>query len=168
LAFEPEQHGDAHWMALALEEAQKAYAEDEVPIGAVIIGPAPGADESEDVILLGRGRNATRSACDVSAHAEVLAIRAAAQKTGYMRLEGCTLFTTIEPCFMCAGAALHARLRRVVFGAPDPKFGGTVSLGRVFDTEGLNHRVLQQGGVCAEEARKLMQDFFRSKRKSQK
>ena len=149
-------------MALALEQAQLAYAEDEVPIGAVIVGPG------EDPQVLGLGRNATRRDGDVSSHAEVLAIRAAAQKTGYQRLDGCTLFTTIEPCFMCAGATLHARLERVVFGAADPKFGATVSLGRVFDTVGLNHRVLQRGGVRADEARELMQAFFRAKRKSKK
>jgi len=153
-------------MGLALQEAQAAFDEDEVPIGAVVVGP-PGEGDLQPV-LLGTGRNATRRACDVSAHAEVLAIRAAAAKLGYQRLEGCTLYTTIEPCFMCAGALLHARLKRVVFGAPDPKFGGTVSLGRLFDTVGLNHRVLQEGGVRADEARELMQTFFRAKRESKK
>ena len=160
-------------MELALREAELAREEDEVPIGAVVIGPpeAPPAGESvvpdaaQDV-LLGSGHNATRGRCDVSAHAELLAIRAASHRLGYQRLQECTLYTTIEPCFMCAGAALHARLKRVVFGAPDPKFGGTVSLGRLFDTVGLNHRVLHLGGVLAQEARELMQAFFRAKRKS--
>jgi len=164
LAMEPED--DARWMALALAEARRAFEEDEVPIGAVVIGPSSESDPVPRV--LGLGRNATRRMGDVSAHAEVLAIRAAAKGLGYQRLVGCTLFTTIEPCFMCAGAALHARLERVVFGAPDPKFGATVSLARVFDTVGLNHRILQSGGLCADEARELMQGFFRAKRKAKK
>ena len=143
-------------MAHALREAREAFAEDEVPIGAAIFD-AQGE-------LLASAHNRTRALCDPTAHAEVLAVRAAAERTGYQRLVGCTLFTTVEPCFMCAGALLHARIERVVFGVRDPKFGGTVSLGRVFETEGLNHRVTTSEGLAADEARELMQSFFRAKR----
>ena len=143
-------------MALALEEARAAFQADEVPIGAVLYGP--------DGHVLARAHNRTRTDCDPTAHAEVLALRAGAERLGYQRLEGCTLFTTIEPCFMCAGALLPARVERVVFGARDPKFGGTVSLGRTFDTVGLNHRIRYEEGVSAAEARDLMQTFFRAKR----
>ena len=145
-------------MALALEEAEAAYRADEVPIGAVIVGPEPACE------VVARAHNRTRASCDPTAHAEMLAIRDAARRLGYQRLEGCTLYTTVEPCFMCAGALVHARVARVVFGVPDPKFGGTVSLGRVLETPGLNHRVLCEEGVCADAARDLLQSFFREKR----
>jgi len=143
-------------MALALAEAEEAFREDEVPIGAVVIGP--------DGEVLARAHNRTRAACDPTAHAEVLAIREAAAKSGYQRLDGCTLYSTVEPCFMCAGALVHARIARVVFGVRDPKFGGTVSLGRVLETDGLNHRVVHLEGTGAEAARSLLQSFFRAKR----
>jgi len=143
-------------MQLALAEAEIAFREDEVPIGAVVVGP--------DGEILARAHNRTRADSDPTAHAEVLALRAAARTSGYQRLDGCTLFTTVEPCFMCAGALVHARIARVVFGVRDPKFGGTVSLGRVLDTDGLNHRVAHTEGPGAEAARSLLQSFFRSKR----
>ncbi len=143
-------------MALAISEAEAAFAEDEVPIGAILFDA-----EGE---VLARAHNGTRATNDPTAHAEVLAVRLAAERVGYQRLDGCTLYTTVEPCFMCAGALLHARVARVVFGIRDPKFGGTVSLGHVFETEGLNHRVRWAEGVCADRARDLMQTFFRAKR----
>jgi len=146
-------------MRFALAEAHEAAREDEVPIGAIIVGPGP------DFEVIARAHNTPRGACDPTAHAEILAIRAATGRSGYQRLDGCTLYTTVEPCFMCAGALVHARLHRVVFGTRDPKFGGTVSLGTVLATEGLNHRVLQTEGVLAEEARTLLRGFFRAKRK---
>jgi tRNA(adenine34) deaminase len=143
-------------MSLALEEAAKAFEEDEVPIGAVVV------DAQGEIVA--RAHNRTRAECDPSAHAELLAIRAATASLGYQRLDGCTLYTTVEPCFMCAGALVHARLTRVVFGVRDPKFGGTVSLGRVLDTPGLNHHVGVEEGVRADEARTWLQTFFRAKR----
>jgi len=143
-------------MAEALAQAEAAVAADEVPVGAVLFDA-----EGE---VLARAHNRTRAWNDPTAHAEVLAIRGAAERLGYQRLEGCTLYTTVEPCFMCAGALLHARVARVVFGVRDPKFGGTVSLGRVFETEGLNHRIRWTEGVRADEARELMQAFFRAMR----
>ena len=148
-------------MTLALAEARLAFAADEVPIGAVVLAPAePGVQPD----VLARARNRTRTDCDPTAHAEILAIRAAAKHVGYQRLEGCTLYTTVEPCFMCAGAIVHARLWRVVWAVRDPKFGGAVSLGNVLQDERANHRVECAEGVLAEEARTLMQEFFRSKR----
>ncbi|HED64061.1 MAG TPA: nucleoside deaminase [Planctomycetes bacterium] len=143
-------------MRIALEEAHLAFHEDEVPVGAVIVGPEGN--------LLARAHNRTRSDCDPTAHAEVIAIRRAARALGYQRLVGCTLYSTLEPCFLCAGALIHARLARVVFGARDPKFGGVVSLGRLLDADGLNHRVLHEEGLGAEQAGRLLRDFFRSKR----
>ena len=164
---------DDAWMELALEEARAALEEDEVPIGAVIVAPrsapdgAPGAahDSAREASrLIARAHNRTRTTCDPTAHAELLAVREAARRLGYQRLEGCCVYTTVEPCFMCAGALVHARVARVVFGARDPKFGGTVSLGNVLDHPGLNHRVAFVEGVGADAARDLMQTFFRAKR----
>ena len=113
---------DERFMRLALEEARAAFAEDEVPIGAVILAPPSGAGRAASAApapwrVLARAHNRTRAECDPAAHAELLAIRKATYATGYQRLDGCTLYTTVEPCFMCAGAIVHARLARVVFGA---------------------------------------------------
>ena len=142
-------------MDAALDEARRAAALDEVPIGAVIVS---------DGRLLARGHNRTRLRCDPTAHAELLALRVAARRTGYQRLDGATVYTTVEPCFMCAGALIHARVRRVVWAVRDPKFGGCASLGHVLDVPGANHRATWTEGVRAEEARRLLQDFFRAKR----
>ena len=101
---------------------------------------------------------------DPTAHAEMIAVRAAARGTGYQRLDGCTVYTTVEPCFMCAGALVHARVERVVWGVRDPKFGGAVSLGNVLDDPRLNHRAEWTEGVRSEECRSLIVEFFRSKR----
>jgi tRNA(adenine34) deaminase len=146
---------DEAFMGLALAEARAAAAEDEVPIGAVIV---------RDGVVLGSGRNATRAGSDPTAHAEILAVRAAAQANGYQRLDGCTVYSTVEPCFMCAGALVHARVARLVFGVRDPKFGGVVSLGNVLGDARLNHRAPWTEGVCAGECRELLVEFFRAKR----
>ena len=114
--------------------------------------------------LLARAHNRTRTLCDPTAHAEVLALRRAAREVGAQRLVGCELFTTLEPCFLCAGAASHARIARVVWGVRDPKFGGAASLGEVLTDPRLNHRAELVEGVLADEARELMVGFFRSKR----
>ena len=142
-------------MELALEEARLAYRADEVPVGVVLV---------RDGEVVSRAHNRTRRDCDPTAHAEVLAVRAATAGTGFPRLPGVTVYSTVEPCFMCAGALVHARVARVVWGVRDPKFGGSVSLGEVLTHPGLNHRVEIREGVGAEEARRLMQEFFRSKR----
>jgi tRNA(adenine34) deaminase len=168
---------DERWMQLALEEARAAWEdEDEVPIGAVLVAPAsalptklrgwcaPGLP-GEHGLVMGRAHNRTRSRCDPTAHAEILAIRAAARRLGYLRLPGCALYTTVEPCFMCAGAIVHARLARVVWSVRDPKFGGAVSLGNVLAHPDANHRVEWTEGVGAEESRELLQAFFRQKRR---
>lgn len=148
---------DEYWMRLALEEARRAGAADEVPIGAVLIRGGR---------VLSRGRNATRARRDPTAHAEIVALVAATRATGDLRLPGTTLYTTVEPCFMCAGALVHARVDRVVWGVRDPKFGGAASLGEVLTDPRANHRAEVSEGVGADEARLLLLEFFRSKRKA--
>ncbi len=144
-------------MDLALAEARAAFDLDEVPIGAVVVR----GDE-----VLARGHNRVRTDVDPTAHAEILAIREAARISGDKRLVGATVFTTVEPCFMCAGALVHARVERVVWAVRDPKFGGAVSLGQVLDHPGANHRVEYCEGVRAAEAAELLRSFFRSKREA--
>lgn len=147
--------GDDAWMSLALAAARDAEAQDEVPIGAVVV---------LDGVAIGRGHNLTRTRCDPTAHAEMIAITEAARAVGAMRIPGAVVYTTVEPCFMCAGALSHARVARVVWAVRDPKFGGCVSLGRVLDDPRLNHRAEITEGVRADEARVLLQEFFRKKR----
>ncbi len=149
------QQADLHFMSAALAEAELARELDEVPIGAVVVFEGQ---------ILARGHNQTRTRVDPTAHAELLAIRAAAETIGAQRLVGATVYTTLEPCFMCAGALCHARIARVVWGARDPKFGGCASLGRVLSDTRLNHQVSITEGVCAAESRELLRTFFRSKR----
>ena len=144
-------------MREALDCARRAEAADEVPIGAVIV---------LDGTCIGRGWNRTRAAADPTGHAEMHAIRAAAQHVGAQRIVGATVYTTVEPCFMCAGALLHARVARVVWGVRDPKFGACASLGHVLSDDRLNHQVRVSEGVCAEEARTLLVEFFQSKRRA--
>jgi tRNA(adenine34) deaminase len=146
---------DAAFMRLALEEARRAEALDEVPIGAVIV---------LDGRVIARAHNLTRTHTDPTAHAELLAIRAACRELGLMRIPGAVVYTTVEPCFMCAGALSQARVERVVWAVRDPKFGGAASLGEVLSDPRLNHRVSITEGVCAGEARELLQEFFRKKR----
>jgi tRNA(adenine34) deaminase len=148
---------DESFMHLALEEARAAAAHEEVPIGTVIVlGDA----------VLARGRNRVRSDLDPTAHAELVALRAAARAVGAIRLPECTVYSTLEPCFMCAGALVHARVRRLVFATRDPKFGACVSLGRVLDHPGTNHRVPFDEGLCAVDSRMLLQEFFRARRQA--
>jgi tRNA(adenine34) deaminase len=142
-------------MALALEEARRAGDADEVPIGAVVVLEGG---------IVARAHNLTRTLKDPTAHAELLAISAAARETGAMRLPGAVVYTTVEPCFMCAGALVHARVQRVVWAVRDPKFGGCVSLGSVLHVPGLNHAVEHTEGVGAVEARDLLVQFFQKKR----
>ena len=146
-------------MAAALDEARRGLAAGEVPVGAVVV--------IEDEIV-GRAHNAPIALADPTAHAEVLALRAAARQRGNYRLTGATLYTTVEPCPMCCGAALHARIGRVVYGARDPKAGAVDSLYRLLDDARLNHRVTTRGGVLAREAAELLTLFFAGRRGSTK
>ena len=142
-------------MRAALAEAAKAAALDEVPIGAVIV--------SEGAII-GAGFNQPISSHDPTAHAEVVALRAAAAAAGNYRLTGATMYVTVEPCLMCVGAMVHARIGLVVFGATEPKAGAIQSMTRAHELAGLNHRLEVHGGVCAEESRALLHAFFKDRR----
>lgn len=147
-----------HVMGLALAEARKAAAMDEVPVGAILL--------SADGAVLAGACNQTIRRNDPTAHAEMLALREAAEKIGNYRLPGAMLYVTIEPCVMCMGAAVHARVAAVVFGARDPKWGGAGSLYNLADDTRLNHQIAIISGIREAECRSLIQDFFRSKRKS--
>jgi len=142
---------DRAWMEEALREARAAAAIGEVPIGAVVVR------EGE---LLGRGHNRRETDGDPLAHAEILAIRQAARAVGGWRLSGCTLYVTLEPCAMCAGAVVAARIERLVFGPADPKAGFCGSLGNLVQDPRLNHRLAVEPGVLAEESAALLRSFF--------
>jgi len=144
-------------MARALQLARAAAALGEVPIGAVVYRLGDG-------VVIGEGHNRRESDSDPTAHAEVLAIKAAAAAQGDWRLEGCGLAVTLEPCPMCAGAVVNARLERLVFGAADPKAGACGTLMRLTEDPRLNHRVTPVGGLMAEESAALLRDFFRGLR----
>ncbi|MBS0294566.1 MAG: tRNA adenosine(34) deaminase TadA [Proteobacteria bacterium] len=150
---------DAHWMREALAQAQAALQAGEVPVGAVLVR---GGRE------IASGRNAPIAGHDPTAHAEMQALRAAARQLGNYRLDGCTLYVTLEPCAMCSGAMLHARVPRVVYGAADPKTGAAGSVVNLFAEPLLNHQTQVAGGVLAEECGALLSDFFRARRRSQR
>ena len=142
-------------MQLALAEARKAHAAGEVPVGSVVVfGGA----------VVGAGFNQPISAHDPTAHAEVLALRAAAAEIGNYRLTGSTLYVTVEPCLMCVGAMVHARVGLVVYGATEPKAGAVMSMTRAHELPALNHRLQVLGGVLEAECRELIQKFFEVKR----
>jgi tRNA(adenine34) deaminase len=151
-----EARSDEEYMDLALREATRAYEEDEVPVGAVVV---------LDGRVIGRGHNQRERLNDPTAHAEMIAITAAAQAIGSWRLEEATLFVTLEPCPMCAGALVNARIAGVVYGAPDPKAGACGTLYDIPRDERLNHRLWVKGGVRAEEGGALLTSYFREKRK---
>lgn len=142
-------------MALALEEAHAAAARGEVPVGAVVV-------RDGEVIAVGYNQPIGRH--DPTAHAEIVAMRAAAEKLGNYRLPGCELYVTLEPCAMCSGAMMHARLARVVYAAPDPKTGACGSVVDLFAQEKLNHHTEVVGGVMAEEAGAMLKGFFAERR----
>lgn len=144
-------------MGHALELAKCAASQGEVPVGAVVVDPVDNA-------LLGRGRNRVIEDNDPTAHAEIVALRDAGARRGNYRLPGATLYVTVEPCTMCAGALVHARIERLVFGAPEPKAGAVVSRARVLDNPAHNHRVAVSGGVMAAECGALMRAFFAERR----
>jgi len=146
---------DADFMRQALIEARAAEAAGEVPVGAVLV---------RDGVVMARGANQPVASHDPAAHAEIVALRAGGVACRSYRLEDCTLYVTLEPCLMCAAAMVHARLRRVVFGAFDPQQGAAGSLIDAFNLPGLNHRVDVFGGVLDEECGALLRDFFRRRR----
>lgn len=143
-------------MRQALDEAQRGLEAGEVPVGAVVV---------RDGAILARAHNAPIGLADPTAHAEILALRDAGRKVGNYRLTGATLYVTVEPCPMCCGAALHARVARVVYGAPDPKAGAVESLYRLFDDARWNHRVEATGGVLGDECGGVLRRFFDTKRR---
>ena len=147
---------DERLMREALGAAREAAARGEVPVGACLV--------TEDGRVLAVAGNRTRSDCDPTAHAEVIALREAARKVGNYRLTGTTMYATVEPCAMCAGALVQARVRRLVYGATDPKAGAVESVFRVCDSGALNHRMELRPGVLEDECRRLLQEFFRARR----
>ncbi|HRD48618.1 MAG TPA: tRNA adenosine(34) deaminase TadA [Candidatus Contendobacter sp.] len=146
---------DHYWMRRALELAQCAAAAGEVPVGAVLV---------LDNEAVGEGWNQPISRCDPTAHAEIMALQAAAARLGNYRLVNSTLYVTLEPCAMCAGAMIHARVGRVVFGATDPRAGAAGSIFNILQSARLNHRAEVVGGLLAEECGAVLRDFFRARR----
>ncbi|MDH3560690.1 MAG: tRNA adenosine(34) deaminase TadA [Gammaproteobacteria bacterium] len=146
---------DDYWMQHALALAARGETEDEVPVGAVLV---------QGDAVIGEGWNQPVSRHDPTAHAEIMALRAAGAKLNNYRLTGSMLYVTLEPCLMCVGAIVHARVARLVFGAYDPKGGAVSSLCRGFELPGLNHRVNVSGGVLADECGEVLKRFFRVRR----
>jgi tRNA(adenine34) deaminase len=146
---------DEHWMRQALEAAREARKRGEVPVGTCIVNNGK---------LLSVSGNRTRTDCDPTAHAEIVALRDASKITGNYRLTDAKVFSTIEPCAMCAGALIQARVRRLVYGADDERAGAVKSRFRICETDFLNHRIQVVSGVLEEECRELMQEFFRDRR----
>lgn len=146
---------DTQFMQLALAQAQRAWALGEVPVGAIVV---------RDGLVIAAGYNQPIGRHDPTAHAEIVALRAAAEKLGNYRLPGCELYVTLEPCVMCSGAMMHARLARVVYGATDPKTGACGSVLDLFGQERLNHHTEVVGGVLAAEASELLKRFFAERR----
>ena len=149
---------DEFFMACALAEARLAYQVNEVPVGAVVV---------IDNQVVGRGYNRPIGSCDPTAHAEILALREAARHIGNYRLVEATLYVTIEPCVMCAGALVNARVKRLVYGAAEERFGAVHSLLQLCTHNSLNHQVEVTFGICAAECRALMQNFFKQRRANQ-
>jgi len=146
---------DAAWMERALEQAQLAALAGEVPVGALVIRQGE---------IIGQGHNRNLLDNDPTAHAEIVALRQAAARVGNHRLIGCTMVATIEPCSMCAGALIHSRIARLVYGATDPKAGAAGSTIQVINHPSLNHRMEVTAGVLAEKCSEILQEFFRQKR----
>jgi tRNA(adenine34) deaminase len=149
---------DEQWMRYALNRALEAGERGEVPVGAVVV---------IDGELIAEGLNAPIATCDPTAHAEVVALRRAATQVKNYRLTGATIYVTIEPCLMCVGAMVHARIARLVYGAPEPKAGAIESAMRALEHPTLNHRFEVTGGMLADEAREVMQAFFQRRRVEQ-
>jgi tRNA(adenine34) deaminase len=146
---------DTEALTLALEEARSAAAAGEVPVGAIVV---------ENGVVVGRGQNRVLRDLDPTAHAEIVALREAARTLGNYRLGGCELFATLEPCAMCAGAIIHARISRLIYAADDPKAGAVTSVLEVVNHPRLNHQMVVKSGELAEESGELLRDFFRQRR----
>ncbi len=144
---------DQFWMRRALDEAERARSRGEVPVGAIVV--------AADNTLMGAGHNAPITECDPTSHAEIVALRAACKAAGNYRLPGAALYVTIEPCTMCVGAMVHARIAHLVFGASEPKAGASALL----DSTAFNWRIAVTGGVLAAECAQLLAEFFQEKRK---
>jgi tRNA(adenine34) deaminase len=147
------------FMREALAEAQRAWDQGEVPVGAVVV---------KDGVVIARGFNQPIGSHDPTAHAEIVALRAAAEALGNYRLPGCELYVTLEPCVMCSGAMMHARLARIVYGASDPKTGACGSVVNMFEEEKLNHHAEVQGGLLADDCGNLLKAFFAERRRAAK
>jgi len=154
--FESQSTNHERWMREALSLAQQAAEADEVPVGAIVVHNGE---------IIGRGFNQPIRSCDATAHAEIVAIRSASQFRSNYRLPGTTVYVTIEPCTMCLGAMIHARVDRLVFGATEPRAGAVVSQGSLLEAGHFNHQLSFIDGVLAEECSSLMQSFFRNRRK---
>ena len=150
---------DELWMEEALRAAQRALSAGEVPVGAIVVHAGK---------IVGRGWNRNLTDADPTAHAEILALREAGARVGNYRLRDCELFATIEPCAMCAGAMVHARLKRLVYGADDPKAGAVYSVLQVLNHPQLNHQMEVSRGLLAQRCADLLQSFFRQRREEQK
>jgi tRNA(adenine34) deaminase len=148
---------DRRFMSHALDEARVAYDAMEVPVGAVVV---------RDNRIIGKGHNQREELLEPTSHAEIVAIREAARALGSWRLEGCTLYVTLEPCVMCAGALVQARVDRLVFGCLDPKGGGVRSLYRICEDDRVNHRILVEEGVLQQKCASILKDFFDLLRKA--
>ena len=146
---------DAEALALALDEARAAAAAGEVPVGAIIV---------ENGVVVGRGQNRVLRDVDPTAHAEIVALREAGRALGNYRLGACEIFVTLEPCAMCAGAMIHARLGRLIYAAADPKAGAVGSVLEVLNHPRLNHQMLVTSGILADESGELLRTFFRERR----
>ena len=146
---------DEYYLKEALKEAKKAYIKDEVPVGCVIV---------YEKKIVSRSHNLRETKKNVLCHAEILAINKACKKLNQKFLDGCTLYVTLEPCLMCSGAIMQSRIKRVVYGAKEPKFGCLGSLGNVFEDYKFNHQVEVVSGVLEDESSKIMKDFFKEKR----
>lgn len=151
---------DEFYMQRALALARLGAEKGEIPVGAVVVN-AQGE-------IMAEAWNQPIASCDPSAHAEIVALRRAAQRSGNYRLPGCSLYVTIEPCTMCAGALVHSRIERLVFGAAEPKAGAIISRAQLLDADYCNHQVQYLGNVCAEEAGEIMTRFFRQRRAAAK
>lgn len=147
---------DKYYMFIALKEAEKAAAIDEVPVGALIV---------KDGKIIARAHNQREKRNDPTGHAEILAIRAACRKVDSWRLVGCTIYVTIEPCSMCAGTILWARIAKIVYGANDPKGGALGSSYNLFEQKGLNHQLEIKGGVLQDECASIISEYFKKKRR---
>lgn len=146
---------DTYWMREALALAAAAAARGEIPVGALVV---------RENVVIGRGFNLREQNCDPSAHAEVVAMREAGKTQGTWRLDGCTMYVTLEPCPMCAGAIVNSRLDRIVYGAADPKAGAVDTLFTICTDTRLNHRVEVVRGVLADECAQVLRDFFKARR----